>query len=109
MSALPSSRQLTPNFFGSRFLLVITGLQVSEGMRIPFAKPHHRRTRAILFSPRIALRKRSFTSQSYQGINSYRPQCRNQHCDPAEGKDRDDAEKVDLRTAGLSFEKQVIE
>ena len=53
--------------------------------------------------------KRSFTRQRCQGINPYSPQRRDEHCDPAKHKDRDDAEKVDLWTARLDFEKQVIE
>ena len=52
---------------------------------------------------------RSFACQRSKGINPYCPQCGDQHCDPAEQEDRDDAEKVDLQTARLDFEEQVLE
>ena len=52
---------------------------------------------------------RSLACQRSKRINPYRPQCGDQHCDPAEQEDRDHAEKVDLQTARLDFEEQVLE
>lgn len=55
-----------------------------------------------------ALYQASFTSQRPQGIDPYSLQCRDQHCDPAKDKNRDNAEKVDHWTTGPDFEEQVI-